>query len=157
MFLFIQQTSCLQTSLHRLDKLSILLIREIYLARIHLECAAIVGAIYILGSKMEVQVAEFIAVGTIVDLFGIERLLHSTRSLSHIGHKGIAFLIGELIEVVHMLVISYKATAVIGLLLKQEKTRHTEVADFNHQIVEGLIVLAIETIFRIAVHILVVF
>ena len=52
-----------------------------------------------------------------------------------------------------MLVISYKTTAMIGLLLEQEKTRYTKMANLDHEVVEGLIVLTIETFFWIAVHV----
>ena len=51
-----------------------------------------------------------------------------------------------------MPVVRDKAAAVISLLLEQEGAGHTQMANLNHQIVQGLIVLAIETLFRIRIH-----
>jgi hypothetical protein len=49
-------------------------------------------------------------------------------------------------------VVAYKATSAIGLLLEKEETGHTKMANLDHEIVQGLIVGAIETRLRIAVH-----
>ena len=55
------------------------------------------------------QMAEFVAVGSIVNLLGIEGTLHSTGSLSYIGHKVITLLVVEFVEVIDMVVVAYKA------------------------------------------------
>lgn len=98
------------------------------------------------------QVAELVAVSTIVDLLWVECLLHSAGSLSYIGHEVVTLLIVELIEVIDVLVVADEATATVSLLFEEEQTRNTKMANLNHEIVQGLIVGTIETIFRIAVH-----
>jgi hypothetical protein len=98
------------------------------------------------------QVAELIGISTIVDFLGLEELLHSARNVRYVCHEQVTLLIGQLIEVVHMLVICNKATTMIGLLFEEESTRNTQMCDFNHQVVKGLIIGTIETIFRIRMH-----
>ena len=110
----------------------ILGVREINLARIHLECASIVGTIHILRRKMKMQVREFIGISTVVDLDRIEQLLHGTSDLRYIRHERIALLIGKFVEVVDMVIVRYKATAMVGLLLEKKSTRDTQVRNLNH-------------------------
>ena len=141
-----------EVGLDGIDEFLVFGIGEINLTWIHLENSAIIRSIDILWSKVEMQMAEFVAVGSIVDLLGIEGTLHSTGSLSYIGHKVITLLVVEFVEVVDMVVVAYKATSAIGLLLEKEETGHTKMANLDHEIVQGLIVGAIETRFRIAVH-----
>ena len=96
----------------------ILSIREIHLAWIHLERAAIVRTIHILRSQMEMQVGQLVAVGTIVDFLRIESLLHRTRHLSHVCHEGITLLVRKFIQIVHMAIISHQATTAVCLFFK---------------------------------------
>ena len=126
---------------------------EVHLARIHLEDATIVRSIDIFWSEVEMQVRELVAIGTIVDLRGIECLLHGTGHTRHICHKGIAVFIGEFVEVVHMVLIGHKTTTAIGLFLKQERPRHGQLSKLNHQVVERLVIGAVETLLRITLHI----
>ena len=142
----------LKICLDFLNHFLVLSIGEIHLTRIHLERAAVVGAIDILGSQMEVEVRQLVAVGTIVDFLRIESALHGTGYTSHIGHEGITLFIGEFVEVVHMVFLSHEATTTIGLFLKKERTRHLQLADFNHQVVKRLIVCAVQTLLGITLH-----
>ena len=59
-------TACLQILLDGVDELLVFLVGEIYLARVHLEGAAVVGTVDIFRSQVEVQMAQFVAVGAIV-------------------------------------------------------------------------------------------
>ena len=148
----IRKNSVSEIGLDGIDEFLVFGIGEIDLTGIHLEDAAIIGTIDILGSEVEMQVAEFVAIGAIVDLLGIEGTLHGTGSLSNIGHKVVALLVVELVEVIDMVVITYKATSAIGLLLEEEEAGHTKMANLDHEIVQSLSVGAIETSFWIAVH-----
>ena len=65
---------------------------------------------------------QLIAICAIVDLLGIESLLHCSGHLGDIGHKGITVFIGELVEVIDMILVCHETTSVISLLLKQEST-----------------------------------
>lgn len=150
MIKFDEKTS--KVGLDSIDEFLIFGISEINLTWVHLENATIIGSIDILWSEVKMQVAEFVAVGAIVDLLGIEGTLHSAGSLSDVGHKVVTLLVVEFIEVVDMMVITYKATSAIGLLLEKEETGHTKMANLDHEIVQSLIVGAIETRFRITVH-----
>ncbi len=132
--------------------IGILGVREINLARIHLERASIVGAIHILRRKMEMQVRKLIGIRTVVDLDRIEQLLHGTSDLRYICHERIALLVSQLVEVVDMVIVGYKATAVVGLLLEKKSTRDTQVRNLNHKVFLGLIVLAIQTVFGVGIH-----
>ena len=96
--------------------------------------------------------AELVAVGTIVDFLRVERLLYGSGHLRHVGHEGVALLVGEFVEVVDMAVVGHQAPATIGLLLEKEYTRNAQLRNFNHQVVKCLIVGAIETFFGVAVH-----
>ena len=95
------------------------------------------------------QVTQFVGICAVVDLLRLEQLLHRTRHVRHIRHEQIALFVIQFVEVVNMLVVRHKATAMIGLLFEQERTRHAQVTDLNHEIVQGLIVGAIETIFGV--------
>ena len=80
---------------------------EIHFARIHLESAAVIRSIHVFGRQMEMQVAQFVRLSAVIDLLGLEEFLHSARHIGYIRHERIALLIGQLVEVVHMLVISH--------------------------------------------------
>ena len=73
----------------------------------------------------------------------MEHLVHGAGHAHHIGHEGIAFFIAQLEQVVHMIIVSYEAAAVVCLLLEQEYTGYTKGGNLNHQIVQGLVVGAI--------------
>ena len=51
-----------------------------------------------------------------------------------------------------MLVVGNETTTTLGLLLVEEDTRHTEVCDLDHEIVQCLVILAIEALFGIGIH-----
>ena len=125
---------------------------EIHLFRIHLEHATEVGTALILGYEMEVKMREGVRVSTVVDLVGIEHFLHGTSHTGHIGHEGIAVVITQEVEVVHMVFVCHKTTAMIGLFLENEKTGNTQLSHFNHQVVQRVIVLTIQALFWITVH-----
>ena len=141
-----------EISLHGVDELLVFLVGEIHLAGIHLECAAVVRPVHVFGSEMEMEVAELVAVSPIVDFLRIKGFLHGTGHLGHVGHERVALIVAQLIEVVHMTIVSHEATAAVGLLLKKENTRNTQFRNLNHEVVECLIVRAIETVGWIAVH-----
>lgn len=149
---FIHEEKTSKIGLDGIDELLIFGIRKINLARIHLEDSAIIRTIDILGSKMEVEMAQLVTISSVVNLLGIEGALHGTSSLSHISHEIVALLVVEFIKVVDMLIIADEATATVCLLLEKEKTRNTKVANLDHEIVQGLIVGTIKTRLRIAVH-----
>ena len=110
----------LQIGLDFLNHLGILGVREIHFARIHLEGAAEVGTVNILWSQVEVEVREFVAVGCIVDFFGIEGLLHGAGNADNVSHESIALFVAQFVEVVDMILVGDETTAAIGLLLEKE-------------------------------------
>ena len=112
----------LQLLLDFCDKFLIFCIRQINFAGIHLEHAAVVGTIDILRGEVEMQVAQLVAIGTVVDLLGIEGTLHGAGCLGDIGHKVVALLVVQLVQVVHVAIVGNEATAAIGLLLEEEET-----------------------------------
>lgn len=59
-----------------------------------------------------------------LDSTAMMHLLHRTGHSGDISHKGIAILVGQLIQVIDMILIGYKATATISLFLKQECARY---------------------------------
>ena len=97
----------LQFCLDCVDEHLIFLIGEIYFARIHLECASIVGTIDVFGSKMKMEVAQFVAIGAIIYLFWMESFLHGACHLGHVGHESVALLVRQFIEVVDMSVVGH--------------------------------------------------
>ena len=103
---------------HRFDHLGVFGVGEIHFARIHLENAAVVRSIHILGSQVEMQVAEFVGIGAVVDFLGLEKALHSACNVRYIGHEEVALLVAQFVQVVDMLVVRYQTAAMIGLLLK---------------------------------------
>lgn len=112
------QKLCLQLLCHFL----ILGIGEINLLGIHLEHTAEVRTSLILRYEVEVQVRQSVGISSVVNLVGIEYLLHCTCCACHIAHESIALLVGEQVKVVNMLIVAHKAAAVVGLLLEDEHT-----------------------------------
>ena len=108
----------LQVFLNLVNQFLIFSIREIHFSRIHLEGTAKIGTALILGSQMEMQVRQLVAIGTIVNLHRVEGFLHSASHTCHVCHKGVAVGIAQLVQVVHVVFVGYEATAMIGLLLK---------------------------------------
>lgn len=83
----------LQEFLDGSNQLLVLGIRQIHLARIHLEHASVIRTVHILGRQVEMKVRQLVAVGSIVDFLRLEGLLHGTGHTGHIGHKGIAVFV----------------------------------------------------------------
>ena len=52
-----------------------------------------------------------------------------------------------------MVLISHETTTTIGLLFKQERARHRQLCKLNHQIVQRLIIRAIQALFWVTFHI----
>jgi len=146
------QSQPLQVGFDLLYETLVFGIREIYLAGVHLERAAVVGAADILRRQVEVQMRQLVAVGTVVDLLGVEGFLHGTGHLGHVGHEGVAVVVAELVQVVHMVLVGHEAAATVGLLLEEEGARDAQRGKLDHQIVEGLIVLAVQALLGVTLH-----
>lgn len=95
---------------------------------------------------------EFVAVSAVVDLFGVEHLVHGAGDAGHVLHESVALLVAQLEEVVDMAVVGHQAAPAVGLLLEKKHSRHIELGYFDHQIVERLVVGAVETVFGITFH-----
>ena len=141
-----------EIGLDGIDELLVLGVGEIDLPGIHLEDSAIIGTIDILRCEVEMEVAELVAVSAVIDFLRIEGALHGTCGLSYVGHEVVALLVVELVEVIDVVVVADEATSAIGLFLEKEETGNTQVAYLDHEIMQGLVVGAIETVFWIAVH-----
>ena len=44
---------------------------------------------------MEMQVRQLVGIGTIINFFGIEHLLHSAGHTDHVGHESITFIVNR--------------------------------------------------------------
>ena len=70
---------------------------------------------------MHVQVMHGVAVGTKVNLVGIERLVQRCRDVADIGHKGGGVFLGHAGDVIDVLLGGHDYAALMTLLLKQDE------------------------------------
>jgi hypothetical protein len=71
---------------------------------------------------VEVQVRQSVRESTVVYLLWVEGALHGTCSLSHVSHEVVTLLVVQLVEVIHVPVISHEASASVCLLFKEEQS-----------------------------------
>ena len=81
-----------------------------------------------------------------------ENIEHSTSYTRHILHKSITILIAQFIQIIDVVFVRHKATSSVCLFLKQKHTGYTQFGKLNHQIVQRLVILTIQTFFRITFH-----
>ena len=110
----------LQILLDEFYHLLVLFVREIDLAWVHTEEARVVRSADVLWCKVEVEVRECVRECAVVDLLRVEGTLHGTCSLCDVGHKVVALLVVELVEVIDVSVVCHEASAVVCLLLEEE-------------------------------------
>ena len=124
-------TANLEVVLDLLDHLGVLGIGQRLQAGIHGEGSAPLELALVLGHQVEVQVAAAVAVGTVVDLVGMEGLVDGIGSLSHIGEEGVALLIGDVDQLGNMVVVSHDDAAGMALLLEQDQLRNAQITDLD--------------------------
>jgi len=76
-------------------------------------------------------VAAAVAVGTVVDLVGMECLVQGVCSLVHIGKVGVAVLVGDVDHLGDMVLVGHDDATGMALLLEQDELADAQVTDLD--------------------------
>ena len=97
----------LQCSLDLFDHLGILCIGQLTSAGIHGKGGTPLEFILVFGYQVEMQMAAAIAVGTVVDLIGMECLMDGLCGGGHIGKEEVTLFITDVHQLRHMILVCH--------------------------------------------------
>jgi len=136
----------LEICLDLFDHFGIFLISQLLQTGIHSKNAAPFILVFVLGNKVEVQVAAGITVCTVVDLVGRESGMDGLGSTVDIGKEGVAILVADVHDLTDVILVSNDAAAGMALLLEQVQRAYAQVADIDAESSKGFAVYAVSAI-----------